>query len=897
MNRKVGMRSLLRIGALAAAFAAVLAWTAIAGEKPKLPAFPGTEGFGAVATGGRGGKVLKVTNLNSKGPGSLQWACGQKGPRIIVFTVSGFITPPCKSKGKNWLSVKDNNITIAGQTAPGAGISLDGMFSTYRGMGNGRKKEEVSDIIVRFLRIRPRSSGGGRGANLRGMELTRSKRIILDHCSVSWSTDDCVAYGSSDESSLQWCSVEESDIHLEGGDEPHNFAIISGDGSKSIHHNLVAHHHDRAPYAQGHPIDFRNNTLYNVFSGIIYIFGKEDTISAVGNYGKPGPGGLIGNRIQMSPTTMAWPTLMPNRKRGRMHFAGNYHEDLGGYAQRWKPNDRTVTKLFANYAPVRTHTAEEAYELALAHAGCLPRDSVSARTIAEVKTGTGYWGVNGAEGGPMEGLTPGKAPADGDDDGMPDEWEKAHKLDPNTADNNKIVPAGASLGDRHKGYTYIEYYINELADLKIAAALTQARLDQSKPKPWDKPANKLNSGSMPHKTLDEMVKAIREQTEAMRGNTNPAWYAVQQLLNMGEKGKPAVPELIKILEASKTIRTASFAAWALGAIGPSAKEAVPALTAALGKKFESPAKKFKPFRTQGFIAWALGRIGPDAKAAVPALAKKLSSRRPRNKQAAAWALSQMGPDAKGAMSALIAALGSDSTTRAHAVKALVNIGEPAISGLTGALGGRRGASGAVKALGLIGPKARGAVPGLIKLLGNPDRMVRSRAALALARIDPAAAGAALAGALADKEVSVRHSVARALGEAGPAASGAVSALVKALGDERKEVKRAAALALGGIGKAAVPALVMALSGGDPFVRKYAARALGNVGADARGGVDALVKALGGKDAEVRREAVWSLALIGPAAKGAADALTKAQKDDSDYVVRFAAAEALKRANQ
>jgi len=126
-------------------------------------------------------------------------------------------------------------------------------------------------------------------------------------------------------------------------------------------------------------------------------------------------------------------------------------------------------------APVTTHKAEEAYRLVMAQVGCLPRDAVSKRTIREVRTGTGYWGTHRPAGGLMEGLAPGKAPKDSDNDGMPDEWETAHKLNPDDAsDSNKIVPARASKADRHKGYTWIEFYVNELAEGLVDDALAKA---------------------------------------------------------------------------------------------------------------------------------------------------------------------------------------------------------------------------------------------------------------------------------------------------------------------------------------------------------------------------------------------------------------------------------------
>jgi len=896
-----GTKTMNLLTMVSAASAAETAGKASATEDdwkpPKIPAFPGAEGYGAVSRGGRGGKVIKVTNLNPKGPGSLQWACRQDHPRIVIFEVSGVITPVNRSKGKNWLSIKKDRMTIAGQTAPGGGIVIQGSISSYRpanasGEDYGGKGIINHDLIMRFMRGRPISPGGGRGANLRGLEMSKSVRMILDHVSCSWSTDDCCCPGNRFVT-IQWSAIEESDVHLEG-DEPHNFAMLmSGKDpqERSIHHTLIANHRERTPACGTGPTDWRNNVIYNGGGGG-FSYTKEP-ISIVGNYTKPGPAGLIGARLYIPPLTWGWPTL-GFRKVKQVYVDGNYWDMEGGYSEPWKRGGKKPANVVAkdhDWPKVTTHTGEEAYELVLAHAGCLPRDAVGKRTIAEVRTRTGCRGFHGTASGLFEGLKAGKVPVDTDNDGMPDAWEKVHTLDPDdTSDGNKIVPAGASPGDRHKDYTYIEYYINELADLRIAEAMTKARLDRSPPKPWDKPADELSPGSTPHKSLDDIVKAISETTVEKKYHISPGWYAVQQLSRMGEKAKPAVAELAKIMEESNDSQKIAFAAWALGAIGLPAKEVIPAMIRCLEKEQNTKWAKYS-FCPRGFIAWALGRIGPEAKEAAPNLAKLIHGKDLRARWPSVWALSRMGPGAEPAMAELLKVLdGGSQYTRAHAVDALAGIGEPAVQGLISAMRRAKGGS-AAKALGLIGPKAKAAVPALTKALSSTDKRSRAQAALALGRIDPEAAAEAVVGLLTDQEYSVRHYAVRALGICGPRAASAISALEKALGDERKEIRRAAALALGDMGKAAVPTLIKAIKHESVLVRKYAARALGNTG-DA-GAVDALAKALDDKNAEVRRESVWSLALLGPTAGKASRILNKAAQEDPDYVVRYAAGEALK----
>ncbi len=896
-------------------------------KKAGLPAFPGAEGFGAVSKGGRGGKVIKVTTLDPSGPGSLQWACNQDGPRIIVFDVSGVIKPPNSSGEGRWLSIKEDRVTIAGQTAPGAGITIEGMLSVSRTCSRklrtrpelGNPKKNVHDVVLRFLRLRPTYGHG----NLRTLETRSARRIIVDHVSGSWSRDQCFnAGGDAEEMTFQWCAIEETDIGLEGA-QPHAFGFFGSYntvGNVTVHHSLMAHHMGRAPdFDENYQVDWRNNLLYNVgFDETVFRWmnRKRDksrklaSFALIGNTWRTGPGGMMGTRAYGPPLTLSRPGFLPDHRTGRHRFEGNRFEweGLVGPEKYTGGEAGVLAKAPFPMPPVETHTADEAYDLVLASTGCLPRDSVSARTVAEVRTRTGSFGRQGPDAGLMEGLTVGKAPSDGDKDGMPDEWEKAHGLNPaDPADNNKIVPAGASPGDRHKGYTYIEYYINELADIKVAAALTKARLDRSPPQPWAKPATTLSPQGGPHKSLDEIVKAVREQNAERekdpkkRRRLGSGWYAVQQLGRMGAKAAPAVPELIEGLGKGKeNRREVSFSAWALGAIGPPAKAAVPALITALKSEQSTEQGKYN-FRPYGFLAWALGRIGmteAQAREAAPVLGKLMHGADGWSRPNAAWALSGMGKSAEPAMKDLLGGLGNQrfSTTGYLAARALANIGGPAVPGLIKALaGGDDLARGnAARALGWMSPAAKDTVLALIQQLKKDSSgAVRGRVALALAKIAPESneVVTALAGALGDGFLDVRVSAAMALGKCGPAAKGAIPALQKALADKRREVKRAAALALGGIGKAALPALQKALAGGDPFVRKYAARALGDLGAVA---VTALTKALADKNAEVRREAVWSLALVGKAAGSATAALESAAKKDSDHVVRYAAGVALKK---
>ncbi len=862
------------------------------GGGSKLPAFPGAEGAGAVSKGGRGGKVIKVTTLKASGPGSFHAALRASGPRIIVFDVSGVIE---RARSKyNKVVAAGGNVTIAGQTAPGPGITLEGQL---------RFQGKFEDITVRHMRLRSTKEDAARfgGCN----------RVIADHVSFSWGGDETVDLGGTKNATMQWCTIEESALNWEGGDEPHNFGVLMSEGPLSLHHMLFAHHHDRAPsdYPRAHDVDSRNNVIYNFGTTL-----HSRSGNLMNNYGKYGWGAWFGfPRIYHPVGTYAAPALSWAVSRNKDHnyptyVKGNYLDWAGGYYEpkaRGARMRRPIGEKENPAAPVTTHVAEEAYEEVMAHVGALPRDEITARCVYEVRTRTGLWGRQYPRGDWRARLAGGKPRPDADNDGMPDEWEKAHKLNPNDPkDNNKTVPAGASPGDRHKGYTYIEYYINELADIRLAERLTADRLRTSDGKEVPKP----EWSALP-KTIPELVADIDMQNDKIKKtNTRASYMAIRTLRMAGPKAAPAAAPLVKVLNTDDNRKTL-FAAWALGAIAAHADEkiVVPALIKRLEHPYPVSNSKWK-FNPAGFIAWALGCYGPRAKDAVPALAKALHGKDIWARQPAAWALSQIGKDAAPATDALIKSLGavggggwgSKRDCRVHAAHALANIGKPAVPALiraVGSAGGKSGArAGAAMALAMIGPDAKDAATALIAALKSPDHYLKSKAADALARVAPGGAGVvpALVAELGTADYGARNNVAKALGTCGPAAKGAVDALKKTLTDKKKEIRYSAAKALGGIGKDAVPALAEVLGGpGDAWLRSKCAQALGFAGAGpgAAQAVPALQKALTDKSKLVRREAVWALGRIGPAAKLAAPGLEKLAKDE-DFIVRVAAGKVL-----
>lgn len=239
-------------------------------------AFPGAEGYGKYTTGGRGGKVYVVTNLNDSGSGSLREAVEAEGARIVVFAVDGTI------ELKSPLRINNDNITIAGQSAPGDGICLKDYPLSIN----------ASNVIVRYIRVRVgdryKQDSDGVGGGRYGQ-----KNVILDHLSVSWSIDECLSIYKTENLTVQWCLVAHSlnqSKHTKGS---HGFGGIWGGYKASFHHNLLANHASRNPRFSSVDgtkwVDVRNNVIYNWGYKSSYGGGHHAEINVVNNYYKPGP--------------------------------------------------------------------------------------------------------------------------------------------------------------------------------------------------------------------------------------------------------------------------------------------------------------------------------------------------------------------------------------------------------------------------------------------------------------------------------------------------------------------------------------------------------------------------------------------------------------------------------
>ena len=447
MTRLVPSRNAATALCFITALGGVMALPVFAGD---IPAFPGAEGYGAKASGGRGGRVIAVTNLNDSGPGSLRAAIDAQGARTVVFHVSGNI--PLGSA----LRIKHGDLTIAGQTAPGGGICLKGALSL-----------SASNVVIRYLRVRPDPSVG----ELDAITCRGQKDIILDHVSASWSSDEILSIYHNDNVTVQWCMITEACVKFKDGqDTGHRFGGIWGNNYGTYHHNLIAHNDSRNPrWASGAGFnDYRNNVLYNWGYNSSYGGGAVQdsdpsrnftTINMVANYHKAGPAtkSNVARRI-------AEPSADKQGGVGSWYVAGN---EIVGFPEvttnNWLGIDGDKhQKLEAPWKamPINEEPPAKAYEAVLQHSGCsLPkRDAVDQRIIEEVRTGTATHGRNGIittpeDVGGWPTLKTAEAPEDSDNDGMPDEWEVKFQLNPHDATD--------ATQDKDKdGYTNVEEYLN-----------------------------------------------------------------------------------------------------------------------------------------------------------------------------------------------------------------------------------------------------------------------------------------------------------------------------------------------------------------------------------------------------------------------------------------------------
>jgi hypothetical protein len=442
----------------------------------QLPAFPGAEGAGKWTVGGRSGRVIAVTNLNDSGPGSLRAAVEASGRRTVVFRTSGtlFLKSP--------LRVQNPYLTLAGQTAPGQGFTVAGYDFIII----------ASQVIVRHLRFRP---GDLSGTDVDAIAVIRGQNIILDHLSTSWGVDEVLSVSpDARDVTVQWCLISESlhhSVHSSG--QPHGKgSLLRGrNGARlSFHHNLYAHHADRAPMVQGvDPVsrdplgvflDFRNNVIYDWGSvsegweaaGANRNRDAAARVNFVNNAYLSGPGtGPAFLPIPQSPyyayRYWAFEELSPH---ARAHWSGNtfngqlWKNDSNNPDPTWMvsvPRETGTGYFLANpvlftQAELPDITVAASTSNVLERVGAsLRRDAVDLRILDQVANQTGDLIDSQTDVGGWPSLTQGIPPLDRDRDGLPDGWEKAYGLNP---------AVSSSTQKTSDGRTYLEHYHEQLLE-------------------------------------------------------------------------------------------------------------------------------------------------------------------------------------------------------------------------------------------------------------------------------------------------------------------------------------------------------------------------------------------------------------------------------------------------
>ena len=494
------MTTLKQIRTMLAAMLLCLA--SITAAQDRTPAFPGAEGFGRYTTGGRGGNVYHVTSLADDGTeGTLRWALGKSGAKTIVFDVSGTIHL------QSALNISIGNVTIAGQTAPGDGICVADYPVAIK----------ANNVIVRYMRFRLGNNNvlvnGADGWDAFGG--FDQQDWMIDHCSVSWSIDECLSVLGNKNTTVQWCLVAQSLVNSGHSKGAHGYGGNWGGSGASFHHNLIAHHGSRTPRLGPRPttqlderMDMRNNVIYN-FGGNGCYGGEGMKVNIVNNYYKPGPGTptdkkgyrIAGIGVRTNSYVETYPDYAPALHLwGKYYVAGNYNSKYSnvnndnwtyGIINQVDANscDGTFTaetkdsiKLSEpiGFLLTTTHSAEDAYERVLDFAGaCLNRDSFDALMVSDTRNGTATYTGEGLSKGFVNSQDDNKpadaddswsawpilnskdAPKDTDGDGMPDEWELANALDATDPNDGKTIGAD--------GYSNLENYLNSLvADITEA---------------------------------------------------------------------------------------------------------------------------------------------------------------------------------------------------------------------------------------------------------------------------------------------------------------------------------------------------------------------------------------------------------------------------------------------
>jgi len=459
-----------------------------------LAAFPGAEGWGAAATGGRGGRVIRVENLNARGPGSLQAALDEEGPRTIVFAVSGLIDAE--------IHLTRGDVTIAGQTSPG-GVTVRQFHTTEdpycdQAVGCVRRARQADNWILRHLRIRPD------GVHDDGLRLRYTRRAIVDHVSVGGATDEAVEISYANQITIQHSVFAETiGDHADRGGMLINYSNPA-DGfaltQLAIHHNVWHRIVGRFPelsresaaaagsvmeieltnnllWDQGYFIDINNTTISASDEGqpIYYHLNWVGNMSHARGprEAEAMPYGMIhvARPLGAAPRTSTFfadnrMNLYPERRDYDLMYCCN---DYRTEARAGQPPPPFARATRHDFPPITVHSADRLAAHAALRVGAFPRDPMDRRLFAQIASGkltATPRDRNPARDG--SALPPGPAPAapvDSDLDGMPDAWEQAHGLDPRTPDHNGGGLSRPRLGV--DGYTNLEVYLHELSEQRI----------------------------------------------------------------------------------------------------------------------------------------------------------------------------------------------------------------------------------------------------------------------------------------------------------------------------------------------------------------------------------------------------------------------------------------------
>ncbi len=467
-------------------FYLLLIWmlTLLNSIQAQVPAFPGADGYGRYTKGGRGGSVYYVTTLEDGNmSGTLRYAVENLSNVTVLFKVSGTIHL------KRQLNISKSNITIAGQSAPGDGVCL----ADYPVMVS------ANNIIVRYLRFRMGDEkvtvSEAEGADAFGGRFCRN--VIIDHCSVSWCTDECASFYANYDFTMQWCIISESLRMSKHPKNAHGYGAIWGGMGASYYHNMIVHHDSRTPRfgtgnimpLEDHKTDMRNNVIYNWSGNGCY--GAEGMyINMVNNYWKPGPATTSNSKNRFIGIDDATPGDWNISVWGKFYITGNVNTKYSDITNdNWAGvviNSSSLINGNPSKADLRSdeplgkipefhqHTAQEAYNKVLDYVGCsFHRDAIDDRLVTECRNGTAtFKGVSANKGGiidsqtdlkpagaadnwtPWPELIQTEAPVDTDGDGMPDSWEKSHGLDANDSDDGNQT--------NEEGYTMLEVYLNSL---------------------------------------------------------------------------------------------------------------------------------------------------------------------------------------------------------------------------------------------------------------------------------------------------------------------------------------------------------------------------------------------------------------------------------------------------